>query len=118
MSDTLTVEEVTYRATWERLGEAVRAHAPGVVEALLFGSVARREDRAGSDVDILLVWPNGTDDDTLLVGSFETGRAIGEIIGRPCIPLNFTEGDYRNIPQRSPGFAAALERDGIRLLGE
>lgn len=114
----MTVDEATYQATRARLGEAVRTHAPGVVEALLFGSVARREDRAGSDVDILLVWPNGTDDDTLLVGSFETGRAIGEIIGRPCIPLNFTEGDYRNIPQRSPGFAAALERDGIRLLGE
>lgn len=101
---------------WEEIGEAVRTHATGAVEALLFGSVARREDVAGSDVDIILVWPSGTDEDTIRIAAFETGCGVSEITGYPCIPLIFTEEEYRDIPKRSPEFADALTRDGICLL--
>ena len=110
------VAEDQHEATWERIGEAVRAHATGVVEALLFGSVARREDVPGSDVDIILVWPSETDEDAIQIAAFETACGINEITGYPCIPLIFTEEEYRDIPKRSPEFADALTRDGIYLL--
>ncbi|MDR1189108.1 MAG: nucleotidyltransferase domain-containing protein [Bifidobacteriaceae bacterium] len=49
----------------ERLSSACERLLPAVVCAALFGSVARRESGPGSDVDLLLVLPDGADTDGL-----------------------------------------------------
>ena len=110
------LSDVSYDALIDRIAEVVRSHAKGALKALLFGSVARREADPASDVDILLVWPPITDEDTLRFAAFETANSINSITNRRCIPLIFSEDEYLEIPKASPAFADALSQDAIDLL--
>lgn len=97
----------------DRIASAVRAHAHGVSQAILFGSVARGEDRPDSDVDMVLVWPNAVDEDARWDASMRIAQVVDGVAGRVCIPLVFTDGEYEHL---SDGFAGSLARDGVDLL--
>ena len=96
-----------------RIASAVRDHAHGVSRAILFGSVARGEERPDSDVDLLLVWPDDTDDDARWDTSMRVAQIVDDVAGRVCIPLVYTHNEYEHL---SPGLASSLERDGVDLL--
>lgn len=99
-----------------RIGEAVRIHAPGASSALLFGSAARGEAAPGSDIDLLVVWPDTTEESARWSAAADIAVAVGRLTGNACTPLVYTEGEYAGLPERAPGFAASLERDAIDLL--
>ena len=96
-----------------RIASAVRDHADGVSRAILFGSVARGEERPDSDVDLLLVWPDNTDDDARWDISMRVAQIVDDVAGRVCIPLVYTHNEYEHL---SSGLAGSLDRDGIDLL--
>ena len=97
----------------DRIASAVRAHAHGVSRAILFGSVARGEDRPGSDVDVVLVWPDAVDEDTRWDDSMRIAQIVDSVAGRVCIPLVYTDREYEHL---SDGLASSLARDGVDLL--
>ena len=95
-----------------RIASAVRDHADGVFRAILFGSVARGEERPDSDVDLLLVWPDNSDDDARWDTSMRVAQIVDDVAGRVCIPLVYTHNEYEHL---SSGLASSLDRDGIDL---
>ena len=110
--DTMGVESLV-GALPARIASAVRDHADGVSRAILFGSVARGEERPDSDVDLLLVWPDNTDDDARWDTSMRVAQVVDEVAGRVCIPLVYTHDEYEHLSSR---LASSLDRDGIDLL--
>lgn len=100
----------------DRIAEAVRAQVPRVSKALLFGSVARREARTESDVDLLVIWPDATDEDTRWAGSLAIADRVEALTGNTCLPMVYTEEEYAGLPERAPAFARSLARDAIDLL--
>ena len=115
MSQTLPVV-VDYDSLFSKVAEVVRSNAKGAIKALLFGSLARREANKDSDVDLLLVWPADGDADYQWEASMETAYRVDRIADMHCLPLVYTEDDYRRMPQRYPHLAESLSRDGIDLL--
>ena len=92
---------------------AVQRHADGVSRAILFGSVARGDEGPESDVDLLLVWPDSTDEDTRWDRSMRIARIVDAVVGKVCIPLIYTDREYEGI---SPALSTSLQRDGVDLL--
>ncbi len=114
--DTMGVERLVgagEAALPARIASAVRDHADGVSRAILFGSVARGEERPDSDVDLLLVWPDNSDDDARWDISMRVAQIVDDVAGRVCIPLVYTHNEYEHL---SSGLAGSLDRDGIDLL--
>lgn len=110
------LEGVPYETVYARIAEIVRIHARGVVKALLFGSVARREAQETSDIDLLLVWPTDMDEDDQWEASREAARRVDRATQRLCFPLICTEDEYSDFPRKSPHLAEALSQDGIDLM--
>lgn len=98
-----------------RVADAVRgsSDAHGLSRAVLFGSVARGDHHPRSDVDIALVWPDGTDEDFCLDAAIRIGINVEAAADMFCIPLPYTESEYGGL---SAGLTSALEEDGIDLL--
>lgn len=101
----------------DRIAEAVRAQVPGVSRAVLFGSVARREARAESDVDLLLIWPDHIDEDSRWSGSLAIADRVEQLTGNTCLPMVHTESTYEQVSETAPRFARSLAQDAIDLLG-
>ena len=99
-----------------RIAEIVETHAKGVSMALLFGSVARGEAGPGSDIDLLLIWPSGTEEPVLWAAAAEVAVGVTRLTGNPCTPLVYTDEDYAALPERAPGFAESLAREAITLI--
>ena len=76
-------ENIQNRRTLEEIRESVRAHLPelekrfGVIYLGIFGSWARGESRAGSDLDILVDF----DDPPGLFGFIDLQERLAEIAG-------------------------------------
>jgi len=99
-----------------RIAEIVETHAKGVSMALLFGSVARGEAGPGSDIDLLLIWPAGTEESVLWAAAAEVAVGVTRLTGNPCTPLVYTDEDYAALPERAPGFAESLAREAVTLI--
>lgn len=110
------VSTIDYDTLFAEIAEVVKAHARGVVKALLFGSFARRDAEETSDVDILLVWPAHDDEDSQWDAAMNMAHHIDVITARTCLPLIYTEDEYRRMSERSPELAENVARDGIDLL--
>ena len=107
--------------TW--LGENAQK-LPGLVSAILFGSVARREETHESDLDLLLVFDSedvfsqDDSDDAVLNKVFELDAAFFERYGMPLGIIRFGPRALRaNIPELSP-LAQNIIREGKVLVGE
>ena len=105
-----------YDALFAEIAELVRVHVQGVVKALLFGSLARREAEASSDVDILLVWPAHDDEDSYWDAAMDMAHHVDVMTNRTCLPLIYTEDEYRRISQRHPELVESINRDAVDLL--
>lgn len=60
-----SAEEARYGKIGERIGEALRAIRPKLESAWLFGSAARGDDRADSDIDLAVVTGVGQSDEVV-----------------------------------------------------
>ncbi|WP_420614063.1 nucleotidyltransferase domain-containing protein [Candidatus Spongiisocius sp.] len=99
-----------------RIAEVVKTYAKGVSRALLFGSVARGEAGPGSDIDLLLVWPAGTDSAVRWSATAAVAIGVARLTGNPCTPLVYTDAEYAGLPERAPGFAESLAREAVTLI--
>lgn len=99
-----------------RIAEVVKTHATGVSMALLFGSVARGEAGPGSDIDLLLIWPTGTEEPVRWSAAADVAVGVTRLTGNPCTPLVYTDEEYAGLPERAPGFAESLAREAVTLI--
>jgi predicted nucleotidyltransferase len=87
------------------------------VTAILYGSVARRTSTEDSDVDVLLVFPDGYDDDSrarLIQGLAER---IEELTGSAAQVNPMDRGEFARREMDGDDFLANVLRDGIYLCG-
>lgn len=98
--------------------EAIRAAlaplGPRLQLALLYGSVAKRRDRADSDIDVLIV-----SEDLLLEDVYEVLANAERSLGRKINPTIYTSEEFRQRKgENSPFLSDVLEGDYRILLGE
>jgi predicted nucleotidyltransferase len=94
------------------LKEAAAASAsPAVRAVLLFGSIARREATAASDVDLAVVTREEWD------GRLELEDRVIGISGNACDVLVFDEREFARLAAQGEPVVAEILRDGIALVG-
>jgi Fe2+ or Zn2+ uptake regulation protein len=97
-----------------RIATIVTEEAPEVMRAILFGSLARGSADEESDIDIALVWPDEESQDTT---DESIGVRVGDLTGNTCNLLHYTAEEFDTLPGRAPELYAALESEGIDLIG-
>lgn len=100
-----------------RRGLAGMAPGRGVLAAALFGSVARGDDTADSDLDVLLIATDETACSKALEGFAPGAQELEVTFGRRVRPIAYPLAKARRLwRQRKPPIAEAV-RDGLVLRG-
>jgi predicted nucleotidyltransferase len=96
------------------LRAALAPLAPQIAQAFVFGSIARQEDTAGSDVDLLVV------SDTLGYGEvFAALEGASQTLGRTINPALYTAADFRSRLQADNAFInRVMQQPKIWLIGQ
>lgn len=95
------------------IADALSGIAKHIRAALIFGSVARGEERPGSDVDLLIV---GNVSFAQAVKALQEAR---ERIGREINPVVMTEEEFgRKLTGSDPFLCGLLAGERIRLIGD
>jgi len=102
-----------------KLTDQVRSFEVRPVTALLFGSAARGDGDETSDIDLLLVRPDDTDeDDPAWAGDLrQLAARVRAWTGNTANVLDYGETELRATLTEDRQFARALRRDGIHLHG-
>jgi predicted nucleotidyltransferase len=95
----------------EMLTCVVREAAPDVEAVVVFGSVARGEARADSDIDLAVIAPAGWE------GRAELQQAVSERLGNSCDVVHLTSEDFSRPPEDREPVVAEILRDGLALVG-
>lgn len=97
----------------ERIHAALEPLGAKIRLALVYGSVARGEDRATSDVDVLIVG-----DDLALEDVYRRLGTVERKLGRKVNPTLYTREEFRRrYESRNPFLVKLLARKRIVLLG-
>ena len=96
------------------LRAALAPLAPQIAQAFVFGSIARQEDTAGSDVDLLVL------SDTLGYGEvFGALESASQTLGRTINPALYTTADFRARLQGDNAFInRVMQQPKIWLIGQ
>ena len=98
------------------LRSSVRKEFEGrALSATVFGSVARKEEEPGSDLDLLLVAPKGSRDD-LLEKAASLGRKTLAQYGLRVSPIVMTVAEARQRARRSEPLLANILSEGVDVL--
>lgn len=93
--------------------DAITPLSKRIEVALIFGSVARGEERAGSDVDVLLVGEIG------FAEAVKALHATQEKIGREINPVVMSPEEFRRKISEGDGFLRdVLAKDKLFLMGD
>lgn len=97
----------------EPLRNALQALAPQILAAFIYGSVAKRQDTAGSDVDLMVI------SDTLGYGDFyNTIETVSARLGRSLNPTIYTGKEFaKRVKDDNPFVKRVLEQPKIWLIG-
>ena len=88
--------------------------APRIRAAFVYGSVAKRQDTASSDVDLMLI-----SDDVGYPELFTTLEALGQQLGRTVNPTIYTPQEWAQRIMRGDSFASrVLAQPKIWLIGD
>jgi len=87
-----------------------------LVSVTLFGSVARGEEKLDSDVDLLLVLKDSTDQKKAERKISEIAHETYLAFGCAMLPIVVTETEYRNKLKRKQGFWGAIPEEGRQIL--
>jgi len=104
------------RRASEQLTETIRSllvPPAGVDRLVIFGSAARREQEAGSDLDLLVVVAAGRQREGVEGRLEELRTHLSEKYGTRLRPLLYTRSEYRR--KRETPLVRNIERDGIAL---
>lgn len=96
----------------DMLKRVVGETAEGAQAVIAFGSVARGEATADSDVDLVVIADEDWD------GRADLAQAVHERLGNDCDVLHLTPADFSRPPEEREPVVAEVLRDGIALLGE
>lgn len=102
-----------------RLRAILAEWSPAPVHASLFGSAARADGDTSSDIDLLVVRPDGIDDEDLdwraqvdaLVSSVQRWT------GNDASVIELSETEFRELPRHRPPILQDLREDGLDLAG-
>jgi predicted nucleotidyltransferase/DNA-binding HxlR family transcriptional regulator len=83
-----------------------------VVAIRMFGSVARGDEKTGSDVDLLLTLADGVDPRELEETVVEIDLDAGQKLGRPVSTIYVTEREYTKKVKGKQGFWRDIPREG------
>jgi predicted nucleotidyltransferase len=95
----------------EILAGVIRDAAPELKTVIVFGSVARGEARADSDIDLAVIAPESWD------GRADLQERVHARLGNSCDVLHFTTGDLTRDPADREPVVAEILRDGVALIG-
>ncbi len=84
---------------------------PELLDVLLFGSRARGDHRSDSDVDLVLILPDGADRTDVLLRARKSLRHLG--VGFDLLLL--TQGQWAQVRQDQSWFGRQMAHDAIRL---
>lgn len=87
------------------------------VTATLYGSVARRDSTPDSDVDVLVVFPEGFGPDARADLILRLAERIEELTGNAAQVNAMDRSEYRRREADSDTFLVNVLRDGIHLFG-
>jgi Nucleotidyltransferase domain/IclR helix-turn-helix domain len=106
-------------AVLEELGSLVRIIDPSPISAVVFGSFARGEADAASDLDLVLVRPAGVgEDDEPWVSTAEAWRtAVRRLTGNTVQVLDVDEAQVARRLRRPTSVWADVVRDGVTVYG-
>lgn len=108
------------QAALERLGELASAIRPAPASLVVFGSFARGEADAESDLDVLAVRPRGLarDDDEWTDSLWSWTAAATRAAGNPVNVMEAAEEEISGLLRRpGPTVWTEIVRDGIVLVG-
>jgi predicted nucleotidyltransferase len=95
----------------EMLTRVVREAASDAEAVIVFGSVARGEARADSDIDLVVIAPDPWN------GRADLQRAVQERLGNDCDVLHLTREDFARAPEDREPVVVEILRDGLALVG-
>jgi predicted transcriptional regulator len=103
----------------ERLRQRVGEWEPAPVFAALFGSAARGDMRAGSDIDVLLIRPDTVDpDDSSWTDQVESlVRDVSRWTGNDTRPLEYGDTEALRALKAGTPVLSAIRNEGIGLAG-
>lgn len=96
----------------DRVREAVREMRPTPVIAYLFGSALRHDGDVDSDIDLLLVHPDGADGDDWDVAVDDLADYVLRLTGNPAGIVVFAEDEFDS----ADDFLETVRREGLRLV--
>ena len=95
------------------LRQALRLLASHIRAAFVYGSVASHQERAGSDIDLLIVSDDLTHSDV-----FKALESVGHALGRRVNPTIYTRVDFQSRLERRNAFLVrVLLRPKMWLIG-
>jgi len=106
-------------AVLKELATLARKVVPSPISVVVFGSFARGEAEAASDLDVLIIRPAGVgEDDEPWVSSVEAWRAAARrLAGNPVQVLELDEPEVARRLRRPTSLWADVIRDGVTVCG-
>lgn len=95
----------------EMLTRVVEETVRGVEAVIVFGSVARGDAHADSDVDLVVIATEAWD------GRAELQQQVHERLGNDCDVLHLTGDHFKLAPEDREPVVSEILRDGIALVG-
>ncbi|MFT4009005.1 MAG: nucleotidyltransferase domain-containing protein [Nocardioidaceae bacterium] len=100
------------RSPLDMLKRVVSDTVTGVQAVLVFGSVARDDAHADSDIDLAVIANEGWE------GRADLAKAVYERLGNDCDVLHLTPDELVRAPKDREPVVAEILRDGLVLIGE
>ncbi len=102
-----------------RLRTTLGTWAPAPVAAVLFGSFARRDGSPDSDVDLLIIRPDGLDDDDPAWAEqrYDSAQQVERWTGNTAQIVELTPPELDDAVARGDALIAALRGEGRVLIG-
>jgi Nucleotidyltransferase domain len=102
-----------------RLGDEIATWKLRPVSVALFGSVARRTAERRSDIDLLIIRPDGVDidNDAWATQIMDIAVSIHAWSGNICEVLEYSQAEFADLGASGDSLVTNLLRDAVRLSG-
>lgn len=105
------------QATIDRLTALVGNMVIKPVGVYLFGSAARGDGTAESDVDVLVVRPSRANEDVWTSQMMDLARSVRAWTGNACEILEFTKSDLEALVRKKDRLVTSLRNDVVVISG-